>query len=380
MSEPRPAPAQAVPFPDPRQQAVFRQPAHIDENHEEIIANALASDLTRVGVTELGQQEAVRRYRAYSYRSRQWHANSDQFGQMCASADGSADALREFHAVCVRMGVKCSAKDLRDRTTVQRLYQKSVKASEKARSSNLTGIFAWVVAVGIKTYLLMPLAENLLSPVSDSVDVPGLLIVLSLLLAAVLASGFTFLARFVTARLVGLKATERAQDLPTADSFLTRGIRIGYLVLAGVALVGAVIAYTFVDAVGLQLRLENSGGGLEGVTLWIALGINALFIGTLMSYELGNATKGLRMLEAETQRDHTELAESYRTASTRLKDEEDLAKLRTLVLSEEAYFNSLFAQLEALSVEDSRKRSGQYRKLVNMLYGTRGGRFALFSK
>ena len=207
-------------------------------------------------------------------------------------------------------------------------------------------MFALIVAVVLKTYLLLGLAKVLLDPLMS--DDNSTKATLAIILAASLSYGITFMVRFIMMMIVALAPGDAFKEVRTSGQMLGKPFTIGLLAIMSTALLGTLITFLQIDAAQL------AGSDSLANPLFAAGGMAMLFFGTVLAYEFFVAYKVLRHQQEPESGDKDKLRSSYLAALNRYHDEVALAQGRTLALYAQDSWQTFMAQLDAIDPQSSK--------------------------
>jgi hypothetical protein len=317
---------------DPGHEIAHPLPHVISREYQQEMEGELRIELTDVGYTVRQAAEVVHAFRAYAALTREWNRQRQRALEVEANGEGFRAKAYELLLASRRMGAKVRDPKVLDRAAIERMRAAAAHKHDKVTKKIVGNWVVMAVAVLLKAFLLVPLANKfLLTVLPDADAVRGLA---SIALAAVLAYTLTFVARYLVQVGVGMHAPEDApKRRSVADIMHTRANRTMFRIVFGlfVVVLGMFLAFDFM----------NAGGEWVG-----AVGLSVLFIAILLVFEMFLAYR-LAVMQDEQPESMEAVDERYLAALNRADDETDLAKLRTLALDAEKSWNRFLTALDS---------------------------------
>lgn len=351
-----PSKQRIVSRPNPEQQLAQENPRVVTDAERDVLSQTVEGDMRELGFMERHVWEAKQYLNAYVRTTQQWHASYETLQKDEEINGGFTARAYEFIENCRAIGGKVKAPRYMDARSLEQIYLKALSHSHSTTKKLTGGIFALLVAVVLKTYLLLPLAEVLLVPVLG----PGSSItkaVFAVILAAALSYGITFMVRFIMMLVVSLAAGDGFKEVRTAGQMLGRPLQIGLLATMVAALFGTLAAFLQVDMQRLSTAKELAS------PIVAAGGLALLFFGTVLAYEFFVTYKILRHQQEPESKDKESLRSSYLSAMNRYHDEVALAQGRTLAMHAQESWQVFMAQLDAIDPQSKKAPVARARAL-----------------
>lgn len=333
--------------PNPEQQYAQEQPRVITDAERDVLSATVEQDMRELGFMERHVWEAKQFLNAHVRTSQQWHASYEQLQRDEEQNGGFSARAYEFIENCRRIGGRVKAPKFLDAKSLEHIYLQALSHSHQTTKKLTGGVFALIVAVVLKTYLLMPLASVLLSPAFGS-GANLTKTVFAIVLAAALSYGITFMVRFLMMLIVSLSPGEGFKEVRTAGQMLGRPLTVGLLITLTVCLFGTLLAF-------LQIDMQSLAESGELAAPWVAAGgLALLFFGTVIAYEFFVTYKILRYQLEPTTVDKDTLRDSYLKAVSRYHDEVALAQGRTVAMHAQYSWQTFMAQLDAVNPQSTK--------------------------
>ncbi|MDI9641235.1 hypothetical protein QPK87_06120 [Kamptonema cortianum] len=349
-ASPPPIPVKAkdriVSRPNPQQQLAHELPRYVTDAEKERIAAAVEADMADLGFQSRHVWEARQFLNAYVDSVQSWHKSYENLQADESENGGFSARAYEFIENCRRIGGRVKAPKYLDAKSLEKVYLKALSHSHATTKKLTGGMFALIVAVVLKTYLLLGLAKVLLDPLMSDDNITKA--TLAIILAASLSYGITFMVRFIMMMIVALAPGDAFKEVRTSGQMLGRPFTIGLLAIMSVALLGTLITFLQIDAAQL------AGSESLANPLFAAGGMAMLFFGTVLAYEFFVAYKVLRHQQEPESGDKDKLRSSYLAALNRYHDEVALAQGRTLALYAQDSWQTFMAQLDAIDPKSSK--------------------------
>jgi hypothetical protein len=336
--------------PSPEQQIAQEEPRLITDRERDELASTVEADMHQLGFMSRHVWEAKQFLQAHVRLSQQWHGSYEALQRDEQMNGGFSARAAEFIEDCRSIGGRVKAPKFVDARSLEQVYLTALNHSHTTTKKLTGGFFALFVAVVLKAYLLLPLADSLIGAIGV---VGGIKITLALTLAVALSYGITFMTRFIMMMIVSLSPGDGFKEVRTAGQMLGRKMSIAMLVIMTVALVGSLLAFLRIDMQSLAANndLESPEFASGGLAL--------LFVGTVLAYEFFVTYKIMRHQQEPQSEDKEKLRNSYLSALKRYNDEVALAQGRTLALHAQDAWQTFMAQLDA--VDPNGKRAQEQR-------------------
>lgn len=341
--------------PNPEQQLAQEQPRLVTDSERDELAATVENDMMQMGFMSRHVWEAKQFLQAYVRLTQQWHASHEALQRDEQMNGGFSARAAEFVEDCRSIGGRVKAPKYADAIGLEKVYLTALNHSHTTTKKLTGGFFALFVAIVLKAYLLLPLAETLISAVQSTDGI--IKTTLSLILAVALSYGITFMTRFIMMMIVSLSPGEGFKEVRTAGQMLGRKMTVALLVIMSVALVGSLLSFLRIDMESL-----TRSGELQNPVV-AAGGLALLFVGTVLAYEFFVTYKILRHQQEPQAPDKERLRESYLTALKRYNDEVALAQGRTLALHAQDAWQTFMAQLDAVNPESTKAQEQRARAL-----------------
>lgn len=358
--------SRAISAPDPAQQGAFEQPTIITSDQEQNLAQELAAELSEKGFNTRQVAEAVGYWRAYADQTRAWSSSMAALRSAEEAGDGFRARATAFMAACRRQNVRFRTPRVLNDRAIEDVLLRATKKHDKTTMKVAGGIFGLIVAVMLKAYLLLPVANTFLGKLLG----PGNSITkgtFSFALACVIAYSITYAMRFIMQLIVHMNAGETIRSTRNLGDLLTTKANRAIVVVVG--LMFAIVIYSF-------LRYDVSAASADGGG-YSAFGLNFLFLIIVIVYELAVAYRTAYFQINGKPEIGADLIEHFNVAMERWHDEEDLGKLRTLVLLNQQRWAEFLRQLDAGMFEG--RRAVQNRAIaLNRMRGTKSNVVAVF--
>lgn len=333
--------------PNPEQQLAQEQPRMVTDFERDELARTVEGDMLSLGFMSRHVWEAKQFLQAYVRQTQQWHASYEALQRDEELNGGFSARANEFIEDCRAIGGRVKAPKYMDAQSLEKVYLTALSHSHATTKKLTGGVFALLVAVVLKAYLLLPLAAVLMEPVlgrGESVTK----FVLATVLAVALSYGITFMVRFIMMMIAAISPGDGFKEIRTAGQMLGRKMAIGLLIGMTVALVGTLLAFMQVD----MQRLSDTRG-LESPVI-AAGGLALLFVGTVIAYEFFVTYKILRYQQEPQAIDKARLRNSYLNALKRYNDEVALAQGRTLAIYNQDAWQTFMAQMDAVDPQHAK--------------------------
>lgn len=333
--------------PNPEQQLAQEQPRMVTDFERDELARTVEGDMLSLGFMSRHVWEAKQFLQAYVRQTQQWHASYEALQRDEELNGGFSARANEFIEDCRAIGGRVKAPKYMDAQSLEKVYLTALSHSHATTKKLTGGVFALLVAVVLKAYLLLPLAAVLMEPVlgrGESVTK----FVLATVLAVALSYGITFMVRFIMMMIAAISPGDGFKEIRTAGQMLGRKMAIGLLIGMTVALVGTLLAFMQVD----MQRLSDTRG-LESPVV-AAGGLALLFVGTVIAYEFFVTYKILRYQQEPQAIDKARLRNSYLNALKRYNDEVALAQGRTLAIYNQDAWQTFMAQMDAVDPQHAK--------------------------
>ncbi|QYK54393.1 MAG: hypothetical protein KF824_05715 [Fimbriimonadaceae bacterium] len=333
--------------PNPEQQLAQEQPRMVTDFERDELARTVEGDMLSLGFMSRHVWEAKQFLQAYVRQTQQWHASYEALQRDEELNGGFSARANEFIEDCRAIGGRVKAPKYMDAQSLEKVYLTALSHSHATTKKLTGGVFALLVAVVLKAYLLLPLAAVLMEPVLGRGE-SATKFFLATILAVALSYGITFMVRFIMMMIAAISPGEGFKEIRTAGQMLGRKMAIGLLIGMTVALVGTLLAFMQVD----MQRLSNTRG-LESPVV-AAGGLALLFVGTVIAYEFFVTYKILRYQQEPQAIDKARLRNSYLNALKRYNDEVALAQGRTLAIYNQDAWQTFMAQMDAVDPQHAK--------------------------
>ncbi|MBL8048823.1 MAG: hypothetical protein JNJ45_09080 [Chthonomonas sp.] len=358
--------SRAISAPDPAQQGAFEQPTIVSSEQEEHLAQELATELGEKGFNTRQAAEAVGYWRAYADQTRAWSSSVAALRAAEEVGDGFRARATAFMAACRRQNVRFRTPRVLNDRAIEDVLLRATKKHDKTTMKVAGGMFGLVVAIMLKAYLLLPVANTFLGKLLG----PGNTITkgtFSFALACVIAYSITYAMRFLMQLVVHMNAGDAIKPTRNLGELLTT--RANKAIVFAVGFMFIMVIYSFLRYdVGTA---EADGGAFS------AFGLNFLFLIIVIVYELAVAYRTAYFQINGKPEIADDLIEKFNVAMERWHDEEDLGKLRTLVLLNQQRWADFMRQLDAGMFEG--KKSVENRaNALNRMRGTKTNVVSVF--
>ncbi len=316
---------------DPAQETAFPIPHVVSPEEERELEMELRIELTEVGFTPRQMIEVVHALRGYAALTQEWNRQHHRALEAEREGEGFRAKAYELLAVCRQSGAKIAYPKVLDRGSVEKMRVRASDKHDKVTKKITGNWFVMAVAVLLKAFLLVPLANKfLLTVLPDAETVRGLA---SLLLAGVLAYTLTFVARYLVQVGVGMYGPEDGpRRRSVADILSPRANRTMFRIVFGL--------FVVVLTLFLAFDFLNAGGEWVG-----AVGLSILFVAILLVFEMFLAYR-LWVLQDDQPTSMEKIDAVYIETLNRADNETDLAKVQTLALNAEATWNRFMRMLD----------------------------------
>jgi len=342
--------------PNPEQQLAQEQPRMVTDAERDELARTVENDMLALGFMSRHVWEAKQFLQAYVRQTQQWHASYEALQRDEEMNGGFSARANEFIEDCRAIGGRVKAPKYMDSFSLEQVYLRALSHSHATTKKLTGGVFALIVAVVLKAYLLLPLAAVLMEPVLGRGESPTKFF-FSIVLAVSLSYGITFMVRFIMMMIAAISPGDGFKEIRTAGQMLGRKMAIGLLIGMTVALVGTLLAFMQIDMQRLSTTRELSNPMIA------AGGLAFLFVGTVVAYEFFVTYKILRYQQEPQAVDKARLRNSYLSALKRYNDEVALAQGRTLAIFNQDAWQTFMAQLDAVDPAHSKASMARARAL-----------------
>ena len=341
--------------PNPEQQLAHEQPRLVTDAERDELASTVERDMLELGFMSRHIWEAKQFLQAYVRLTQQWHASHEALQRDETMNGGFSARAAEFIEDCRSIGGRVKSPKYADAQGLENVYLKALSHSHTTTKKLTGGFFALFVAVVLKAYLLLPLADTLMEPVLPA-DGPFKM-TMAAILAIALSYGITFMTRFIMMMIVSLSPGDGFKEVRTAGQMLGRKMTVALLALMSVALVGSLLSFLRIDMQSLEQAKDLQSPGVA------AGGLALLFVGTVIAYEFFVTYKIMRYQMEPQNQDKEKLRDSYLNALKRYNDEVALAQGRTLALHGQDAWQTFMAQLDAVRPESPKAQEQRARAL-----------------
>ena len=358
---PLPKRSRVVSRPNPEQQIAQEIPRLVTDAERESMAASVEQDMRSLGFMERHIFEAKQFLQAYVRASQGWHESYEKLQDDEREDGGFTARAYEFMEDCRKIGGKFRSPKYLDAKGLEQVYLTSLNHSHRTTKKLTGGVMALIVAIVIKTYLLIPLSVILLTPVLGRGDSPTKFI-FGVPMAAALSYGITFMVRFCMMLIASIAPGEAFKSVRTSGQLFSKPVTYAMLGFMGVALLGTMVSFVVLDYIQLGSRQELIS------PFWAVSGLAMMFFGTVIAYEFFIAYQTLRHQQEPEATDKATLRHSYLKAVDRYHDEVALAQGRTLALHMQEAWHTLMAQLDAVK-PDSTKAPVQRARALQTIRG-----------
>lgn len=347
VAPPLPKRSRVVSRPNPEQQITQEIPRLVTDAERDSMSATVEQDMRSLGFMERHIFEAKQFLQAYVRASQGWHESYEKLQEDEREDGGFTARAYEFMEDCRKVGGRFKTPRYLDAKGLEAVYLTSLSHSHRTTKKLTGGIFALIVAIVIKTYLLIPLSVILLTPVMGRGESPTKF-VLAIPLAAALSYGITFMVRFCMMLLASIAPGETFKQVRTSGQLFSKPITYSLLGFMAVALLGTMVSFVVMDYIQLGSRQELMS------PFWAVSGLAMMFFGTVIAYEFFVAYQTLRHQQEPEAADKATLRNAYLKAVDRYHDEVALAQGRTLALHMQEAWHTLMAQLDAVKPDSSK--------------------------
>lgn len=188
VAPPLPKRSRVVSRPNPEQQITQEIPRLVTDAERDSMSATVEQDMRSLGFMERHIFEAKQFLQAYVRASQGWHESYEKLQEDEREDGGFTARAYEFMEDCRKVGGRFKTPRYLDAKGLEAVYLTSLSHSHRTTKKLTGGIFALIVAIVIKTYLLIPLSVILLTPVMGRGESPTKF-VLAIPLAAALKIG-----------------------------------------------------------------------------------------------------------------------------------------------------------------------------------------------
>lgn len=344
----------AISAPDPAQQGAFEQPQVITPEMEQALSQEFQTELSEKGFNTRQIAEVVGAWQIYARETRSWADAMTHLQRTEEVGDGFRARATQFLAACRRQNIRFRTPSVLNHRTLEDVLLKATKKHDKTTLKVAGGMFGLVVAVLLKAYLLLPVANSFLGKllgVGQNLT-KG---IFSFGLACIIAYSITYLARQIMQLIVQMNAGEKIAQVRTVGDLLSS--KANRILVISLCAIFSLVIYSLLRH---DVTTDAGGGGFA------AYGLNFLFVGIVIVYELAVAYRTAYFQINAKPELADELILAFNHSMERWHDEEDLGKLRTLILLKQQRWGAFLADLDAGAFEGGRAAARRARALDRM--------------